>query len=100
MTAGCAAGRLALTLYINGASPHSIRAIENARRLCAEEFGSLADLEIVDVRQEPTLVVRDPGDRCTDAGPAYARNVAPARRRSLRYGPGARGPGTRPAEDE
>jgi circadian clock protein KaiB len=59
MTAGRAADRLALTLYINGASPHSIRAIENARRLCEEELGSLADLEIVDVRQEPALVVRD-----------------------------------------
>ena len=49
----------ALTLYISGASPHSIHAIENARRLCEEEFGGQVDLEIIDVQQEPALVVRD-----------------------------------------
>ena len=59
MTAGRAADRLALTLYTKGASPHSIRAIENARRLCEEQSGTLSGLEIVDVRQEPALVVRD-----------------------------------------
>jgi len=51
--------RWALTLYVNGASPHSIHAIENARRLCEEELDGLVDLEIIDVQQEPALVVRD-----------------------------------------
>jgi circadian clock protein KaiB len=77
MTAGRAADRLALTLYINGASPHSIRAIENARRLCEEEFGSLAELEIVDVRQEPALVVRDQ----VVAVPTLVRHMPAASRR-------------------
>ena len=59
MTAESADDRWALTLYINGASPHSIHAIENARRLCEEELGGQVDLEIIDVQQEPALVVRD-----------------------------------------
>ena len=66
MTAGRAADRLALTLYINGAAPHSIRAIETARRLCEEEFGSLADLEIAVptlVRHMPATSRRLVGDR-------------------------------------
>ena len=33
MTRTQPADRWALTLYVNGASPHSIHAIENARRL-------------------------------------------------------------------
>ena len=49
----------ALTLYISGASPHSLHAVENARRLCEEELGGRVDLDIVDVQQEPSLVVRD-----------------------------------------
>jgi circadian clock protein KaiB len=49
----------ALTLYISGASPHSIHAIENVRRLCEEELGGWVDLDIIDVQQEPALVVRD-----------------------------------------
>jgi circadian clock protein KaiB len=49
----------ALTLYISGAAPHSIHAIENARRLCEEELGGQVDLDIIDVQQEPALVVRD-----------------------------------------
>ena len=77
MTAGRAADRLALTLYINGASPHSIRAIENARRLCEEELGDLADLEIVDVRQEPALVLRDQ----VVAVPTLVRHMPAASRR-------------------
>ena len=40
-------------------SPHSIHAIENARRLCEEELGGQVDLEIIDVQQEPAAVVRD-----------------------------------------
>ena len=58
MTAGPVNDCWTLTLYINGASPHSVHAIENARRLCEEEPGQV-DLEIIDVQQEPALVVRD-----------------------------------------
>lgn len=59
MTGDTTAGRWALTLYVNGASPNSVRALENAHRLCEEELAGQADLEIIDVQQGPVLVVRD-----------------------------------------
>jgi circadian clock protein KaiB len=59
MTRAGSAGRWALTLYVNGASPHSVHAIENARRMCEEELDGQVDLEIIDVQQEPAVVVRD-----------------------------------------
>ena len=59
MTGAEPADRWSLTLYINGASPRSIHAIENARRLCAEELDGEVDLEIIDVQQHPAAVVQD-----------------------------------------
>jgi circadian clock protein KaiB len=59
MTAGPGDSHWALTLYISGASPRSIHAIENVRRLCEEELGGQVDLDIIDVQLEPALVVRD-----------------------------------------
>ena len=60
MTAELGSEHWALTLYINGASPHSLHAIENARRFCEEELGGQeVDLVIIDVQQEPSLVVGD-----------------------------------------
>jgi len=60
MTDSAPAGeRWTLTLYVNGASPHSIRAIETVRHICDEELAGNVDLEIIDVQQEPALVVRD-----------------------------------------
>ena len=49
----------ALTLYVNGASAKSIEAIETVRRICDEELGGQVDLEIIDVRQQSALVLRD-----------------------------------------
>jgi circadian clock protein KaiB len=49
----------ALTLYVNGASPRSIEAIEAVRRVCDEELGRRADLEVIDVQQQPALGARD-----------------------------------------
>jgi circadian clock protein KaiB len=48
----------ALTLYVNGASPKSIHAIETVRRVCDEESGLRIDLEVVDVQDDPAIVVR------------------------------------------
>jgi circadian clock protein KaiB len=59
MTGTAAADRWALTLYVNGASPNSIQAIETVRRLCDEELGHNVDLEVIDVRQQADLAVRD-----------------------------------------
>jgi circadian clock protein KaiB len=59
MTRAAPADRWSLTLYVNGASPHSVHAIENARRLCEDELDGQVDLEIIDVQQDPAVVVRD-----------------------------------------
>lgn len=48
-----------LTLYVNGASPNSMQAIEAVRRVCDEELTEDVELEIIDVQEEPALVVRD-----------------------------------------
>jgi circadian clock protein KaiB len=49
----------ALTLYVDGASTSSIRAIETVRRVCDEELGGHVDLEVIDVHQHPALAARD-----------------------------------------
>jgi circadian clock protein KaiB len=54
-----AAGRWALTLYIDGAATSSMHAIETVRRVCDEQLGGHVDLEVIDVHQQPALVVRD-----------------------------------------
>ena len=59
MTDTAAAEGWALTLYINGASAKSIEAIETVRRFCDEELRGQVDLEIIDVQQQPALVLRD-----------------------------------------
>ena len=48
-----------LTLYVNGASPRSTAAIDNIRRVCDTELQGVVDLEIIDVRDEPALVIKD-----------------------------------------
>ena len=53
------AERWAFTLYVNGASISSIHAIEAARRVCTQNLAGRADLEIIDVRQQPALSRRD-----------------------------------------
>ncbi|HTP17569.1 MAG TPA: circadian clock KaiB family protein [Streptosporangiaceae bacterium] len=77
MTDAAAAGRWVLTLYVNGASPQSIQAIENVRRVCDEELGGLVELEVIDVKQQPALVMRDQ----IVAAPTLVRRLpAPLRR--------------------
>ena len=59
MTDAAAGEGWALTLYVNGASAKSIEAIETVRRVCDEDLGGHVNLEIIDVQQQPALVVRD-----------------------------------------
>ncbi len=59
MTGNAAADRWALTLYVDGAAASSIRAIETVRRFCDEQLGGHVNLEVIDVHQQPALVVRD-----------------------------------------
>jgi circadian clock protein KaiB len=59
MTDTAPADRWVLTLYVNGGSTYSIQAIEAVRRLCDEELDGHVDLEVIDVLQQPALVVSD-----------------------------------------
>ncbi len=59
MTAEASPIRWYLTLYVSGASVLSSGAVEAIRRICDEELVDQVDLQIVDVHDEPALVVRD-----------------------------------------
>jgi circadian clock protein KaiB len=56
-----------LRLYVTGRSPKCVRAIDNLRRvceapgkqLCDAELEGQVDFEVVDIRRQPALVVRD-----------------------------------------
>jgi circadian clock protein KaiB len=56
---GQPSSRVVLTLYVSGASPHSAAAVDTLSRLCDAELPGLVDLDVVDVRDDPELVVRD-----------------------------------------
>ena len=49
--------RLQLTLFVSGASPTSTRAVRRLRDLCDRYFPSGYDLEVVDIYQQPEVVV-------------------------------------------
>jgi circadian clock protein KaiB len=49
--------RLQLTLFVSGASPTSTQAVRRLRDLCDRQFPSGYDLEIVDIYQQPEVVV-------------------------------------------
>jgi circadian clock protein KaiB len=44
-----------LRLFITGASPNSIRAVENITTICEEHLAGRYELEIIDVHQQPQL---------------------------------------------
>lgn len=44
-----------LRLYIIGASPNSIRAVENIRAICDEHIPGNYDLQVIDIHQQPEL---------------------------------------------
>ena len=49
--------RLQLTLFVSGASPTSTQAVRRLRDLCDRHFPSGYDLEIVDIYQQPEVVI-------------------------------------------
>ena len=51
--------RWVLRLYVNGASPYSVAAIDNIRRICDEELAGQVEFDVVDVRTHPALVIED-----------------------------------------
>ena len=50
---------MSLTLYVSGASPRSTAAIDTVRALCDGELAGQVDLQIIDVYDQPALVVSD-----------------------------------------
>ena len=59
MTGPAGTATWVLRLYVNGASPQSVAAIENIRRICDEELAGEVTLDVVDVRTQPALVIED-----------------------------------------
>jgi circadian clock protein KaiB len=49
------AGAYVLRLFIMGASPNSIRAVENIKAICGKYLKGRYQLEIVDIHQQPQL---------------------------------------------
>jgi circadian clock protein KaiB len=49
--------RLSLVLFVSGASPASARAVNRLRDICDAHFPAGYDLRIVDIYQEPDVVV-------------------------------------------
>jgi circadian clock protein KaiB len=45
----------ALRLFITGASPNSVRAIANTKRICDKHLPGRYQLEIIDVYQQPAI---------------------------------------------
>jgi circadian clock protein KaiB len=44
-----------LRLYVTGATPRSVRAISNIRKICEEHLEGHYDLEVVDITEHPML---------------------------------------------
>ena len=45
--------RWSLTLYVSGASPRSVAALQTVRRICDDELLGRVDLQVVDANEEP-----------------------------------------------
>jgi circadian clock protein KaiB len=46
-----------LQLFVTGASPNSVRAIANIKRICEAHLPGNYDLEIIDVYQQPLIAM-------------------------------------------
>lgn len=48
-----------LRLYVTGATPRSLRAIENIKRILEEHLAGCYDLKVIDIYQHPALASGD-----------------------------------------
>lgn len=48
-----------LRLYVSGASPKSIQAINNIKQICEEHLPGRYELEVVDIYQQPQLAAAE-----------------------------------------
>jgi circadian clock protein KaiB len=53
------AGRYQLRLYVTGATPRSLQAIESLRQLCEEHLKGRYELTVVDMYQQPELARKE-----------------------------------------
>ncbi|HEX8226655.1 MAG TPA: circadian clock KaiB family protein [Candidatus Saccharimonadales bacterium] len=51
--------RYTLRLFVTGATPHSMRAVQNINKICDHYLKGRFDLEIIDVYQQPELAVAE-----------------------------------------
>lgn len=56
---GKTARRYVLRLYTAGSNPRSLRAVETVRQLCSRELKGRAELQVIDLYQQPELAVAD-----------------------------------------
>ncbi len=48
-----------LRLFITGASPYSVRAVTNTKKMCEQYLNGHYELEIVDIYQQPLFAERE-----------------------------------------
>jgi len=68
-----------LRLFVAGTTAHSLRAIENLRRICDTHLAERVDLEIVDIYQHPELA----GRHQVVAAPTLVKLLPPPLRRII-----------------
>lgn len=51
--------RYVLCLFVTGATPNSVRAIENIKKICEEHLKGHYSLEIIDVYQQGNIATRE-----------------------------------------
>lgn len=66
-----------LVLFISGASPNSVRALNNLKQICEAHLQGNYNLEVVDVYQQPELAKRE---QIIALPTLIRRSPAPARR--------------------
>ncbi len=66
-----------LRRYVSGATPKSVRAIENIKRICEEHLKGRYRLEVVDIYQQPVLAK---GEQILAAPTLIKQLPAPLRR--------------------
>ena len=54
--AGTGSGNYVLRLYVAGATPQSIKAITNLKRICEEHIARRYELEVINIYQQPVLL--------------------------------------------
>ncbi len=48
-----------LRLYVSGMSPHSVKAVENIKKICEENLKGRYELEVIDIFQQPQFVKKE-----------------------------------------